>query len=309
VSKIPLGEAKPGTSLVEVLLCLTLLSLTVLPFTLMLGQNMQLSKKVYIQSTRSMFLSSAPDQMDFVRSDYYQQFNDSSMNTALSESGQTIPYMTTVDTTNSDAMKRTAYLYSYDNTTDATSSPHYSLLLYDAAATLRRRCGSSSAMMDSSGQEWMGDGLAYDTTKKQPGYVTGSSGTTGSNVVDILNASATDDPLYQYYREGTSSTNVDYSFDVANGAYTVFLYFAELNSTITGSAPNRRLMDIYLEGSLQNASGYSPYETTGATYLGNIQYYDITVADSVLNVSIRRNASSNYDARISGIKVRKRLMQ
>lgn len=299
-----------GISLVEVLLCLTLLSLSILPFTLLLGQSMQTGRGVYLQSTRGIFLSSAADQMDASRPDYTQQFNDSSKNNTLSESGQFIPYQTTVDTsTASDSFKRTAYLYSYNTTSDPTNSPRYKLLLYNSSPVYRLRCGNSSAFIDSSNQEWVGDAFSYDATKKQPGYVTGSSGTTGSNVVNILNATAADDPLFQYYREGTGSTNVDYSFDVPNGAYTVFLYFAELNPSVTGSAPNRRLMDIYLEGSLQNSTAYSPFETTGGAYLGNIQYYDVTVSNNVLNVSIRRNASSNYDARISGIVLKKRLIQ
>lgn len=299
-----------GFSLIEVLFCISFISLIMLPLILVLGQTAQSSRGVYIQSTRGIFVSSASDQMDAYRSDYYQQFNDASMNNNLSESGQTLPYMTNVDTTNSDTFQRMAYLYSYDSTASATSSPHYDTLMYNSLPAIRLRCGNASSQLDTSGQEWIGDSLAYDTTKKQPGYVTGSSGTTGSYTLQpIVNVSTTDAPLYQYYREGTGSTTVDYSFDVPNGNYTVYLYFCELNSSITGSAPNRRLMDLYIEGTLQNSTAYSPYETTGGTYRANIQTYDVTVADNVLNVSIRRNASSNYDARISGIKIMKRLIQ
>lgn len=300
---------KNGFSLIEVLLCLTMMSLVMVPFMMILGQTMKVSRGVYIQSTRGLFLSSAADQMDASRSDYYTVFNDSSMNTNLSESGQTLPYRTTVDTTNSDTFKRTAYLYSYDTTSDATASPHYIVPLYSASSVFRLRCGNTAALIDTSGQEWMGDATAYDVTKKQPGYVTGTSGTAGSSVVDIVNTTGTDDALFQYYREGNGSTNVDYSFDVPNGDYTVFLYFAELGGTITGVAPNRRLMDIYLEGALANSTAYSPYETTGGASKANIQYYDVTVADAVLNLSLRRNASSNNDARISGIVIKKRLIE
>jgi len=302
--------ATQGFSLVEVLFCMVFVSLIMLPLILVLGQTMQSSRGVYIQSTRGIFVSSASDQMDAYRSDYYQQFNDTTMNTNLSESGQTLPYMNKVDTTNSDTFQRMAYLYSYDSTSSATSSPRYDSLMYNSTTLIRLRCGNTSSFLDTSGQEWVGDAFAYDTTKKQPGYVTGSSGTTGSNTTQsIVNVSTTDAPLYQYYREGTGSTTVDYSFDVPNGNYTVYLHFCEMNATITGSSPNRRLMDIYLEGTLQNSTAYSPYETTGGSYRANIQAYDITVSDNVLNVSIRRNASSNNDARISGIKIMKRLIQ
>jgi Malectin domain len=90
---------------------------------------------------------------------------------------------------------------------------------------------------------------------------------------------------------------------VENGYYIVDLYFGELNATVTGTAPNRRLMNVYFEGSLANTTAYSPYETTGGSYRANIQSFDVTVADAVLNLSLRRNASSNHDARLSGIAI------
>lgn len=287
---------------------MTLLSATILPFTLLISQNSQLSRGIYIQSTRGLMQANAADQMDPLRSDYYTQFNDTTMTTTLSESGQTIPYMVTVDTGNSDTFQKTANFYTYNNATDAVSSPRTVHTMFQSFDTFRLRCGSSNMLMDNSMQLWNGDGNAYDVSKKQPGYVTGSSGTTGSSATDIVNASGNDDSLLQYYREGTGSTNVDYKFDVPNGNYIVHLYFAELNATVTGSAPNRRLMDIYIEGTLQNSSAYSPYETTGGSYRGNVQPFEVTVSDNVLHISIRRNASSNHDARISGIVIQKRLL-
>lgn len=297
-----------GVSLVEILLIMSLLTAAILPLTLLINQSAQLSRGTYIQSTRSLFLANAADQMDPLRSDFYTQFHDTTMTTSLSESGQTIPYMAYVDTANSDAFKKTAYVYTYNNSTDAVSSPRTTHKVFQVSGTFRLRCGSSNALMDSSRQLWFGDGNAYDVTKKQPGYVTGTSGTTGSSVVDIVNTAGVDDALFQYYREGNGSTNVDYKFDVPNGNYVVSLYFAELNASVNGSAPNRRLMDIYIEGVLQNSSAYSPYETTGGSYRGNVQYFEVTISDNVLHISIRRNASSNYDARISGIVIQKRLI-
>lgn len=298
-----------GISLVEVLLILSLMAATILPFTLLISQNAQISRGTYIQSTRSLFQANSDSQMDPLRSDYYTQFNDTTMTTSLSESGQTIPYMVKVDTTNSDIFKKTAHLYTYNNTTDAVSSPRTIHTIFQTANTFRLRCGSNNSLMDSSKQLWVGDGNAYDVTKKQPGYVTGISGTTGSSATDIVNTAGVDDGLFQYYREGTGSTNVDYKFDVPNGDYLVSLYFSEVNASVTGSAPNRRLMDLYIESTLQNSSAYSPYETTGGSYKGNIQPFEVTVSDSVLDISIRRNASSNYDSRISGIVIQKRLIQ
>jgi Tfp pilus assembly protein PilV len=308
--KIKFNKAKcqSGISLIEVLLVLALLSATILPFTLMINQNSQNSRGVYIQSTRSLFQASAADQMDASRSDYYTQFNDTTMTTSLSDLGQTIPYMVKVDTANSDIFNKTAYLYTYTNTTDATTSPRTLHMLFEGSDTFRLSCGSSNSFMDSSQRFWVGDGNAYDTTKKQPGYVTGTSGTTGSSTSsDIVNTSGVDDALFQYYREGVSSGNVDYKFDVPNGDYVVSLYFAELNASVTGTAGSRRRMDIYLEGTAVSTA-YSPYETTGGTYKANIQSYDVTVSDNVLDLSVRRNSGSNYDVRISGIVIQKRLV-
>src|SRR5690242_5515113 len=89
----PMKSAKlnyqSGFSLVEVLFCITFISLIMMPLILVLGQTMQSSRAVYIQSTKSIFMASASDQMDATRSDYYSQFNDTTtMNTTnLSESG------------------------------------------------------------------------------------------------------------------------------------------------------------------------------------------------------------------------------
>jgi len=301
--------SQPGFSLVEVMLILVLLSATVLPVTLVLSQTSLLTRSVYIQSTRSLFLANAVAQMDPLRSDYYALFNDSSMDTTLSESGQTIPVMTKMDTANSDTFTKTIYLYTYNAASDSTNSPRTIHTIFRSTGAFRLRCGSSSSLMDSTNQLWLGDGNAYDLTKKQPGYVTGSTGVTGSNVVDIVNTSGADDGLFQYYREGSSGGNVDYKFDVPNGDYLVGLYFAEVNATVTGSNPNRRLMDIYIEGTLKNSTAYSPYETTGGSYRGNVQTFTTTVADSVLDLSIRRNASSNNEVRISGIVLQKRRIE
>jgi Tfp pilus assembly protein PilV len=302
-------RAQQGISFIEILLTLVLLGAVILPITLLLGQTSQNSKGTFVQSTRSLVLSSLMDEMSPARPTYYTLFNDSAKNTSISESGQTIAYLRKVDTGASNALTRTTYFYVYNNATDPAASPYYKSMLTHTADELRIRCGSASGLIDSANQPWQGDGNAYSAANKQPGYVTGSSGTTGSNVVDIVNTDGNDDGIFQYYREGTGSTQVNYSFDVANDQYTVDLYFAELNAAVTGSAPNRRLIDIYIEGILKNTSAYSPYETTGGANRGNIQSFDVTVADGVLNASIRRNASSNHDARISGIVVRKRRMQ
>jgi Tfp pilus assembly protein PilV len=301
-------KRQAGISLVEVLLLLTLMSVTILPVTLLISQNAGVVRSVYIESTRSLFQANVADQKDPLRSDFHTQFHDTTMSTTLVESGQTIPYMVRMDTTNSDALRKTAFLYTYNNTTDAMSAPRSAHQIYQASDVFRLRCGRSEALIDTARQLWLGDGNAYDLSKKQPGFVTGSSGVTGSSLVDIVNTTGVDDGLFQYYREGNGGTNVDYKWDVPNGEYVVSLYFAELNPAVTASNPNRRRMDIYVEGSLQGGGSYSPFETTGGTYRANIQSYEVIVSDNVLDISIRRSATSNHDARISGIVIQKRLI-
>jgi prepilin-type N-terminal cleavage/methylation domain-containing protein len=295
----------PGFSLLELLLVLSILAISVIPVTLLTGQAATSNKQVLISSGRSIVMDSLASEMSVERADFNTQFNNNAKITTISESGQTIPYLRKVDTSNSNVFKRTVYSYIYNNTADADNNALLKTTTVQMQNELRLRCGSSSGLIDSAGQEWNGDAQAYDAASKTGGYVTGSSGNAGSNIVDIVNTSGNDDALFQYYREGTGSTNVDYQFDVENADYIVKLYFAEVNATVTGSAPNRRLMDIYMEGNLQNSTAYSPYETTGGSNRGNIQAYKVTVSDGTLNVSIRRNASSNHDARISGIVLRK----
>lgn len=289
---------RKGFSLVEVLLIMVLLSATVLPFTLMLTQTAQLSRGVNIQSTRGLALSSAADQMDASRADYYDAFHDTTMSTSLSESGQTIPMMTVVDTTNSNSFNKTSYLYSYNNSSDAVSSPRSMVALFNSSDVLRMRCGNASGLIDTSAQVWVGD-QAYDSSKKQPGYYT--VGTTGTVSSDILNATGTDDAIFQYWRE---TTNMEYRFNVPNGSYNVMLYFSEMSGVTT------RYLNISLEGVVQNSSPYSVYQTTGGNYFGNIVAYDATVSDGVLNVNLDRDASAGTNnPRLSGIVIKKRLLK
>lgn len=291
---------------------ITLVSFMILSLTMVLNTTSQSARSTYIQSSRTLLLSYLLGEMDADRPTYTSLFNDSSMNTVLSESGQVIPYMRKVDTANSNTFSRTVDFYQYTNSTDAVTSPRSMMYITQAAGEFRLRCGSSTGLTDTAGYYWYGDNNTYDATNKVPGYDTASSSTTGSTATDIVNTSGNDDSLFQNYRENTcagmSCNNINYSFPVTNGSYTVKLFFAEVDATITGSAPHRRLMDIYIENALQNSSAYSPYETTGGTYRANIKIYNVTVSDGVLDISIRKNASTNANARISGISISPRVM-
>jgi Tfp pilus assembly protein PilV len=303
-------NAQSGFSLVEVLMIITFMSTIIIPFTLLLSQTSRTSRGTYIQSSRSILMNHLMDEMDPDRTTFYSLYNNGSMNTATSESGQVIPYMRKVDNSKSNALKRTTYLYLYNNASDAATSPRYKTTLVQTADEYLVAVGSTANIIDNSGNLWHADSSAYDATNKVPGYVTGSSGNVITSASNVVNTTGYEDAIFQSFRDGNGGGNIDYNFDVTNGDYIVKLYFAEMSATVTNTSPNRRLMDIYLEGNKMNASAYSPYETMGNTsYMANIVCYDVNVADGVLNVSIRKNASSNLDARISGISIRKRRVQ
>jgi Malectin domain len=265
----------------------------VLPFTLLLSQSAGLSRGTYVQSTKNTFFSSAADQMDGTRLDYTTAFNDTTMETTVSESGQTIPVMNIVDTNNSNAFTKIAALYYYTNTTDSTNSPAMSMAEYKTSDVIRMRCGNTAAYQDSSGQLWWGD-QAYNNSQKTPGYaVTGTTSTTTTAITP-----SADQAIFKSYRE--SSTGLDYRFDVPNADYNVQFYFAEVSSVTT------RLMDIVLEGTTV-ATAYTPSPTTAGYNKGAIQSFDVTVADGTLNININKNtgAGSTSYPRVSGIVVKK----
>ena len=287
-----------GFSLVEVLLVMAFLSVMILPFTLLLSQTSSLSKGTYVQSTKNTFFSSAADQMDGTRQDYYTAFHDTTMDATLVESGQTLPIMNVMDVTNSDTFTKVAALYYYTNTTDPTTSPKSSMAEYKTTDVIRLNCGNVNDFLDSSNQLWFKD-LPYDSSKKQPGYfVVGTATYTGTGVT-VSNVSVADRPIFRRYRE--SSTGLDYRFDVPVGDYNVQLHFAEV------SGVTDRYMNILLEGIQVNTAPYNTYAVTGGNLRANIQSYDVTVSDGVLNININRDASAGAASypRISGIVVKK----
>lgn len=286
----------------EVLLVMAFLSVMILPFTLLLSQSSGLSKGTYIQSTKNTFFSSAADQMDGTRQDYVAAFHDTTMDTSLAESGQTLPVMNIVDFTNTDAFTKVSALYYYTNTTDSTNSPKSSMAEYKTTDVVRMRCGLSTALLDSANQLWWGDQAYVKTAaNEQPGYFV--TGTTSSSATNVANTPAADDPIFQNWREST--TGLDYRFDVPAGDYNVQLYFAEMSGSAT-----TRYMNIVLEGTQVNTGVYSPYAATGNNYyVANIQSYDVTVSDGVLNININKDGTAGSNPRISGIVVKKLQIQ
>lgn len=285
------NKVTAGFSLVEVLLIISMLSLIMVPYTLVMSQTTQGSRGLYLQSTRSILLNSLLDEMDPERTTYYFRFNDSSMDTTVSESGQTIPIMRKVDVTNSgatDSLKRTVNFYLYNNSTDANTAYRYKTRVVQSVRNLRQRTGTGVSMIDTANNLWQNTATTYDSATKVPGLVASYS-YDATACPDIINTTGNDDNLLCKNSFGAS---ISYSADVENGPYTVKLYFAEINSSINGTT-NRRLADITIEGVQMTQAPYSPYEATGGTGRAHVKMYDVNVSDGTLNITISKNASSN----------------
>lgn len=288
------------------MLILAFLSTSILPYMLMLGQASSSSRGIYTQSTRSLLLNNALNELEPERPTFYTNYHNSSMNTSYTESGSTIPFRETVSTSTADCMKRTTYFYIYKTSTDATNAARILTAIPLSSEQMFINAGNSSSVMDQAGRTWYGDGNLYDSTKRQPGYDSaGTSGTTESYpAYDIVNTS--NDSVYYDDKKGTGGANLDWSFDVTNGYYVVKLYFAELDTSVTSS--NRRLNDIYIEGKQMNVLSLGTYERLGGNKRAYVASYDVYVSDSLLNVSIRKNSSSALDAHLSGISIKRRRM-
>lgn len=303
----PRVHRQSGFSLIEVLMIITMLSAIVIPYTLIMTQTSQISRGAYIQSTRSILLGSLKDEINPDEPNFVSRFTDSSMNTGVSESGQSIPYRRVVDSTNSGAstsMKRTTHFYLYNNATDASNAPRYKTTVIQYAKVLRYRFGNTNSLIDNNGRYWFGDYYLYSAANEIAGMTSSYSSTTVSD--DIINTTGSDDDLYQNYRYAPT---INFSADVENGTYTVKLYFAETYSGI--SATNKRRFNIYLEGTKMNTEGpYSPYESTGGLYRADVKTYDVNITDGVLNVVLQIDSTSNDpNAMLSAIEIKKRTQQ
>jgi Tfp pilus assembly protein PilV len=296
-------RAASGLSLIEVLLILVLISATIVGFMMVVSQNRQSAKGMYLESSRSLLFNSLLSEMSVDRPTFGALFTDSSMNTGTSESGQTLPYRRVVDLTNSgvtNSMKRTTHFYLYNNSTDSASAPRYRTAITQSTPILRMRFGNTDGLIDNAGNYWFGDSNIYSSSNEVPGMtVTNSRINRSGN--DITNTSGNDDALFQYYQR---ATDLYFNADVDNGSYTVNLYFCEAGEI--GST--RRLMNIFLEGKRMNLAPYSPLDSTGALYRAEIKSYDTEVTDGTLNVQISKDPnSSDNSSLLNAIEIKKRI--
>ncbi|HEY9685351.1 MAG TPA: malectin domain-containing carbohydrate-binding protein [Coleofasciculaceae cyanobacterium] len=307
-----------GLSLLEVLISLTVLSLAIIPIMLNLSSSSQNSVGAYVNSSRSMLAKSILNEMDpeypnFGLDTGSNGYNFTAMDTATyTESGRILPYYRRVATDNtlSSAMKRRVYISLYRNTTDALSAPYYQATEDVGVNELFIDVGASSARTDEMGRLWIPDAV-YDSSKFVPGYVSGFGGATGSSADDVTNINATNDPIYQSYRDGA---DLRYGINVDPGNYVLKLYFEEFDNTVTGVAPNRRRADIAIGDAADfttlpvKLSNYSPYEALTAYDKAQVLTFEISIATASATKSINirvKSAAAGTDKtpRLSGISV------
>jgi len=286
------NRAISGFSLLEVLMCLTMLTLIMLPLTIALGSGSQSARGAYLQSTRSILLNSLKSETMPTSPTYVSNFTDAADVTSVTDNGQVMPYRRVVDTTTSgatNAMKRTTLFYIYTNASDASNAARYRSTLISYPKVFRMRFGDTPGVIDTLNRYWFPDNaaqLVYNSANKVPGWTVANwtSIYVGS---DILNTSGNDDYIFQ---AETGGSPLNYSMDVENGSYTVKLYFCETN---TGNTGTKRAMNISLEGVQMNTDGpYSPYQSTGGPNYAEVRMYDTTVSDGVLNITISADSSA-----------------
>jgi prepilin-type N-terminal cleavage/methylation domain-containing protein len=301
-------QVESGFTLIEVLLCLTMLALIMLPFTLAMNSTGNATRLAYQQSTRTILLNSLKNETTPSDPFYKSTFTDGSMQTGISDAGQTLGYRRVVDATTSgatNAMKRTTLFYLYTNTTDASSAARYRATAVSYPKVFRMHFGNNTAVIDTLNRYWYPDNVGdtlYDAINKVPGW--GSAKTSSNSASDILNTSGNDDQLYQNEVAVTSGT---FNMDVENGDYTVKVLWCE-NYASVNSTTYRRLMNVTIEGSKMNTTGpYSVYESTGGLNYAQITMYDVKVTDGVLTINFAADSSSDSaNATPKGIEVIKR---
>ena len=119
------------------------------------------------------------------------------------------------------------------------------------------------------------------------------------NVYSVANAIAgtVDDPLFQTERwDAATAPELQYSLPVANGKYTVNLYFAENYSL--NQAVGKRVFDVFMEGQLAY-DNLDIFQLAGAN-TALILSKDVNVSDSSLTISFGHVADS---PKISAIEV------
>jgi hypothetical protein len=301
----PLKKHIPnGISLIEILLCLALLGFTIVPVTVLIQSVGNTNKVFFSQKVKTTVLNSILRNIDPENIDFYNSYNKTTMQT-VTVNGLTVPYITKVDDSNSNALKHRLYVYLYNSVNDSLTSPLFEYSNDYYLDELHIDCGESTlGLVDSSDQLWSPD-IQYDptTNKTHAGWYTAGSGA-ASTAATISNVSTTNNPIYTSYRAAgsTSGNTFEYRFDVDNGNYVVQLYFAELSGSTT------RTLDVSVEGvvpSIPNMTNFNAYATANNTnQRAVIRTIPVTVYDGTLNLVVTTKTTGQA-ARLQGLVLRR----
>lgn len=174
-----------------------------------------------------------------------------------------------------------------------TSSPGSTTVLVDLtcpASEIYVNCGGSQ-VTDSTGHVWLAD------TESSPSiYLKSDAGIGSENSITGSNATNAPRDIFSTNRwSRPREIPLDWAFPVANGSYSVNLYFAEIWDGC--QTANCRLAKIYLEGDYietvdvnANVGFRRPLRKT----------YTITVSDGLLNLSLMGVTNS---AQLSGVSI------
>lgn len=137
-----------------------------------------------------------------------------------------------------------------------------------------------------------------DTFKLDAFYTAGTANYTNNFIPDIFNT--TDDAIFKTERNAMS---FGYNIPVANGTYTVKLYFAEIYYGATGGTNanpphnGKRVFNVAIEGNTV-LSNYDVYAEAGSETAVVKTFSDITVSNDTLDIDF---TSVVNKAKISGI--------
>ena len=325
IRSAPYSVPAIGASLIEVLLCIVMVSVAIIPVTFRMSQLSQSTSTSLVTSTRPVLLDSLIAEMNPSTPTFVTDYDMGSTKGSITvtETGKSIHYLRKVDAANSNAMRRRVYIYFYNNASDANSAPASQYVTDVTIDDLYIDVGNTS---NNSTNGWMKD-EAYSSANKVPGYITANAGTTANPGNTITNVPSSDgmQTVFQSYRQAAVATPLQYTFDVDPGQYRVRLYFAEQTAGVNGGA-NRRLSDIYvgdqsfatLLANTPNLSGYSPFESTdnsSDTSIGTVRasgtnraeilefYVSVGSTAQVINIALKENGSSSQRPQLAGISI------
>jgi prepilin-type N-terminal cleavage/methylation domain-containing protein len=290
-----------GFSLIECLVTMAVIGIIMAPMMMSLTQSVVTQKNMQYLQTRNLIINSLTNRLAVPLNNYTSLFDNLAVSTT--QSGGSLTSIVKVDNANSNVFNRRSYVYVYNPS--ATGSNWTEGVPIDASSdSFYLDVGNTTAnITDTSNNVWQRD-TNFDNTNKIGGLDASFSPAAAIQTPDTNNITNTaNDSIYRTYRRGADHR---YNIPVANGSYYVEIHSVELDPAITATTPNRR-MDIYLEAIADTdtpmGTNLSPFEASGATYEAVAFRYPITVTDGVLNIRVKKSASSGNNPNVMGITV------